>query len=283
MVDLLLAVSAAKVLRTLFITRYLSAVALALILYDHAITFANEIDLVWTAPGSLVKWAFLMNRYIVPFAQLLNATYLGFNVKYSDIGCRQALTATTALGICSMATANFLVLLRVVRNWDRDRSIILWLSSAFMICSTAQCIFLIKTVVSLQSHTFYDSVFRTCIVVNFSPFLVAVWAIPLVFEFLVLSCSLWNAVDRPRDARIPFSSVLLHDGVAFFAMFASLRSINLILAVVGHGGQAYLGTLIVWTAITVVLNRAIFFFRQKDDLQVILQSTEYKETWSAYF
>lgn len=35
-------------------------------LYDHAITFQEEVRCIWTAPNSFPKYAFLLNRYLVP-------------------------------------------------------------------------------------------------------------------------------------------------------------------------------------------------------------------------
>ncbi|OCH85705.1 hypothetical protein OBBRIDRAFT_838763 [Obba rivulosa] len=52
-------------LRDLFATRYLSAVGLVALAYDHTLTFGDEVSLIWTAPNSFAKWIFLVNRYFV--------------------------------------------------------------------------------------------------------------------------------------------------------------------------------------------------------------------------
>lgn len=41
------------------------AVGLVVLLYDHVLTFADEVRLVWLAPRSLAKYAFLLERYLV--------------------------------------------------------------------------------------------------------------------------------------------------------------------------------------------------------------------------
>jgi hypothetical protein len=38
----------------------------AILVYDHLLTLPREITLVWRAPASLSKFAFLLNRYMVP-------------------------------------------------------------------------------------------------------------------------------------------------------------------------------------------------------------------------
>lgn len=42
-----------------------TAVALAVVLYDYALTAPDEINLVWTAPTTYAKYMFLLNRYVV--------------------------------------------------------------------------------------------------------------------------------------------------------------------------------------------------------------------------
>lgn len=46
-------------------TRYLEAIGLTILLYDHVLTFAGEVRLIWFAPTSFVKYTFLFNRYLV--------------------------------------------------------------------------------------------------------------------------------------------------------------------------------------------------------------------------
>ncbi|KAK7685325.1 hypothetical protein QCA50_011689 [Cerrena zonata] len=52
-------------LKDAYATRYLSAAGLVVLLYDHILTFSEEIRLVWHAPHSFAKYAFLFNRYLV--------------------------------------------------------------------------------------------------------------------------------------------------------------------------------------------------------------------------
>jgi hypothetical protein len=44
---------------------YSRAVAgLVVVLYDHVLTFGDEVRLIWAAPRSFAKWIFLVNRYL---------------------------------------------------------------------------------------------------------------------------------------------------------------------------------------------------------------------------
>ena len=39
---------------------------MVLLIWDHIITIADEIQLIWPARSSFAKWAFIVNRYLVP-------------------------------------------------------------------------------------------------------------------------------------------------------------------------------------------------------------------------
>ena len=42
-----------------------SAAGLVILLHDHLLTLSDEINLIWRAPRSFAKYAFLGNRYLV--------------------------------------------------------------------------------------------------------------------------------------------------------------------------------------------------------------------------
>lgn len=58
------------------------AVGLVVLAYDHTLTLGDEITLVWTAPHSFAKWAFLVNRYFV-LCMLIIVAY-GVSPSYID-------------------------------------------------------------------------------------------------------------------------------------------------------------------------------------------------------
>lgn len=61
----------------------LSAVGLVVLLYDHALTFVDEVKLIWAAPASFPKYAFLFNRYLV-LGCMLGVAYGEWTPSYAD-------------------------------------------------------------------------------------------------------------------------------------------------------------------------------------------------------
>ena len=46
--------------------------ALVVLLWDHCLTFSEEVRLVWPSRANFVKRAFLINRYLVPIILSIN-------------------------------------------------------------------------------------------------------------------------------------------------------------------------------------------------------------------
>jgi hypothetical protein len=113
-----------------------------MLVFDHALTLPREIALVWRARMSVVKAAFLFNRYIVPGALLVMlygelayavlcvrstdhaaaAAMVGFEgMVLTDGQCQSIITMAIVVAVCTMALANFTVLMRVSALWEHKR------------------------------------------------------------------------------------------------------------------------------------------------------------------
>jgi hypothetical protein len=49
---------------------------LVILVYDHFVTFSSERRLIWTAPSSIAKFGFLINRYVVPVGMFITFIFL---------------------------------------------------------------------------------------------------------------------------------------------------------------------------------------------------------------
>lgn len=48
-----------------------TVIGTVMLIHDHIVTFSHERRFIWTAPRSMAKYAFLINRYIVPVGLFL--------------------------------------------------------------------------------------------------------------------------------------------------------------------------------------------------------------------
>lgn len=247
-------------------TRYLSAVGLVVLLYDHLLTFTDEYRLVWKAPSSLPKFVFLFNRYLVLGAQLAVAVEMcGFYGPFlSNLGCKHLLFTTTTLGVASIGIADILVLIRVVILWDRNPVVIKLMIAGFLSTFIVQVVLVVLVLINLSPGVVWSPLARMCVTSTASRYLTAVWSVPLSFEALVLLATIINALGRPRAAHVGLIGALYRDGISYFVVLAALRVVNLSLAAMDDPSVTFLGVFLVWALTTTVLNRSLLNLRQAE-------------------
>ncbi|KAL5506992.1 hypothetical protein ACEPAH_6448 [Sanghuangporus vaninii] len=240
-------------------TRYISAIGLVLLLYDHFLTFPDEVEFVWRARPNFAKKIFLLNRYIVAISQICIAVSMNHftNDPLPDKACKTMISIAFVVGVCSIACGNVLVILRVVTLWDRNPYVARFMALGFCasFCSTIS--FMIVVLRHAYPGFAYVAYAHMCVSTIKSPVLPGVWASSLVFEVLVLSFVTYNALSRPRDRGTPLRDVLYRDGMLFFACLSSLRTANLVISIIARPTLTMSGVFFIWAMTTLVLSRSL--------------------------
>ncbi|KAA1478115.1 hypothetical protein DENSPDRAFT_658165 [Dentipellis sp. KUC8613] len=241
-------------------TRYISAIGLVLLLHDHVLTLPQEVSLIWKAPSSFAKYAFLVNRYLVPASLILVATEMSdFNsTARSDL---TMIAATAVLSVYSIGIANLLVLFRVLLLWNKHRIILRVLFVAFAVSFALTFASLIFFVTRLDPGVAWSPMARMCILSGTSKEYALVWLTPLTYEFLVLGLTIYNALSQPRSSDVELSHILRRDGILFFLILTSLRFINIGFALTQDPRKTFLVIYLVWALVTLVLNRFLLNVR----------------------
>ncbi|KAL6310314.1 hypothetical protein BKA93DRAFT_721922, partial [Sparassis latifolia] len=244
-----------------------SAIGLVILAYDHVLTFADEVRLVWYVPPSFAKCAFLFNRYLV-LCTLLAAAFemCGFvgNVSSDERRCRAFVFTCSMVAVISVGIANLLVLLRVVILWDHRPIVLKVMSAGFVISFCAQTITMVISLTKIISSIAWSPVARMCITAETTHLLIAVWGSPMLFEAFTLVSTSLNALDRPRAAELPITKALTSDGIGYFLALTCLRTVNVILAAIARPSFTLLGVFLVWGMTTTVLNRSLLHLRRAE-------------------
>ncbi|KZP29656.1 hypothetical protein FIBSPDRAFT_177503 [Athelia psychrophila] len=56
----------------IWITRYVGFSAFAILIWDHIITFPDEVKYIWKRPKKPVIYLFFINRYLIPLSFVVN-------------------------------------------------------------------------------------------------------------------------------------------------------------------------------------------------------------------
>ncbi|VDB94786.1 unnamed protein product [Peniophora sp. CBMAI 1063] len=264
--------------------RYISAIGLVALLCDHIQTFPEEIRLVWRAPASLAKFLFLANRYLVA-GSIIAAThsFAGFNgAVYTDRvcmlypesvlrntdhvfqGCAILLSYVASASVISLGIANVLVLTRVLLLWDKNRTVLIILGSAYLIGYMLTVGFLIASIVILEPGIQWSPLAHACSPTTKTPFFTAVWAGPFLFELTVLSLTVFNAIARPRSENMGLTNTLHQDGISFFIVITCFRIVNIVFTASPYPNRVNYAGFFVWAMVTVILNRLLLHIRSSE-------------------
>ncbi|TFY67264.1 hypothetical protein EVG20_g4004 [Dentipellis fragilis] len=217
-------------IQSTYATRYLSAIGLVALIYDHILTLPDEIRLIWKAPRSFAKWAFLANRYIVALCLILVANELcGFNMfEFST----QIIVRTAIIG--------------------------------FVLTTMSTVGTMIGAVIVLAPSVQWNPVVQTCVVTTTTSWYIAVWIPPMVYELLIFGLSAYSSLSRPRSGNAKMANILHEDGLLFFLALLILRLLNIGFAAKGDPSRIFMVSYFVWSLFTITLSRCLLSIRASE-------------------
>ncbi|PAV19001.1 hypothetical protein PNOK_0584500 [Pyrrhoderma noxium] len=241
------------------LTRYISAVGLICMLYDHILTFDDEVEIIWNARPSFAKKLFILNRYGVAITQTCIAGFLNHYdaSPISNTTCKGVITTAFVLGILSVASGNVLVILRVIALWDRNPKVALVMGVGFLVSFCSTVAFMMVIIYRTFPGFAYVSFVHSCVSVIKANELPYVWVSSMCFEVMVLAFVIVNAVSQPRSRETPLRKILLRDGILFFGSLTSLRTVNLVISIIARPTLTMSCVFFVWAATTLILNRSL--------------------------
>ncbi|KAJ6535904.1 hypothetical protein DFH09DRAFT_97645 [Mycena vulgaris] len=253
-------------LHNVAVTRYISAAGHVVLLYDHVLTFDDEVEYIWSAPNTLAKILFLILRYTVPFfltVQIITRSGIPV-IPMSDTVCKGYTAFTSYMGWLSIAISNFLVLLRIWTTLPRGHRLIAW-SLAFFVITQLVSFGVNSWVIVEMIRVLVYSPIGLCTFTT-KPDVVGLWVAGLAFEVVVFIMVCWNNLDRPRalgpDTDSAVTRILFRDSVVYFVLLFILRIANTVIAVVAPVSSIFVIVFFIWAATTITTTRLIINSRR---------------------
>ncbi|KAJ7677055.1 hypothetical protein DFH06DRAFT_1429128 [Mycena polygramma] len=277
--------SAIVSLQNVFTTRYVSAAGVVVLLYDHLLTFDDEVEYIWKAPASLEKTLFLLLRYIVPlFVTAQTVTRSGLSViTMSDYVCKVWTSFSTYAGWFSILISNLLVLQRIWATLPRGHPLISWSLAFFVVMQLAGLGVTTWIVINMIPVLVFEPNVHLC-TFSTKPSVFGLWVPGLVFEVVIFITVCWNTLDRPRalgpESDSHITRMLFRDGVVYFVILTGalnfpfpdfgisdmhlvLRVANTLIAVLAPISLLFVILFFIWAATTVTTTRLIINSRRE--------------------
>jgi hypothetical protein len=229
------------IIRDIQHSRFSTLAASTIIVYDHLITFDQEIELVWNAPWSMGKILFFLNRYY-PLCVVAFNQYTLFTTDLTDELCMIWLRwqGWSALGACMIA--EIILQLRLYALYFLDKKVLFFMVVSFLATSACSAFIMGKVLsnFTVQSHLIPGLPF--CIPIKIPSYLYAFWIPILAFESLLCGMALFRGFQAFRYRRSVFQAgrhlvtLLLRDSIIYYLVVFVTYLVNLLLWSTGEAG-----------------------------------------------
>ncbi|TFK61514.1 hypothetical protein BDN72DRAFT_849590 [Pluteus cervinus] len=220
--------------------KYTNIAFLMLLVYDHAITFDQEVERIWVLPWRLPKFLFMINRYLVPPTLFFG----GIIPSVDDLSpgvriCKFDGKWTSWPTIVALATVEIMLILRVVALYSHDKRVTIFLITAFIVQITAY-ITLSVMIMNGTTGSPGGDVFSGCLFSAPAYFWVA-WLPPVCFESVIVVLTLYKVLQYKLQVSAVLN-VYARDSLLYFLSMFSILLSNLLLARFGTG---FMGALLI--------------------------------------
>ncbi|KAE9396653.1 hypothetical protein BT96DRAFT_884594 [Gymnopus androsaceus JB14] len=209
----------------LLAAKYFQLAGYAMLIFDHLITFGDEVERIWKRKFTGATVLFALNRYLTPvqFALILDAFH---NPAWEGESCTKYVSfegfCTVALvGVCEMV-----MILRIYALYDCKLPILAVLSTVLV----AQII-----VGAYGIHNGFPVPLPPqlvgCIFTGHTLF-AALWFGPLVTDVFIFSFTLWRTkayFTRRGRGSTPTIELFVRDGVMYFMVIFSVNFLNILI------------------------------------------------------
>jgi len=217
-----------QALRDIETTRYAQLASSVIIIYDHTITFGDEIYLIWGASWSLGKGLFILNRYFALSSVLVN-NYALFSPSLTDSFCSHFFHWQGWTGLIACMIAEVILQMRLYALYFLNKKVLAAMITSFIVSSSLSATVMgtVLSKVKARAHRVPGVTF--CVPDQVGDHFYLFWIPILVFESLLVGLALFRGFQAVlssdgslfRSGR-QLVNVLIRDSVLYFmVMFAT--------------------------------------------------------------
>ncbi|KAF9040757.1 hypothetical protein BJ165DRAFT_1596203 [Panaeolus papilionaceus] len=199
--------------------KYFQTASFVMLVYDHMLTFSDEVDRIWKQKISGASILFLINRYITPL-QVIVIMDAFDDPSWTRAVCDRFVVFEGASTAGLVAVCELIMILRVYALYERSNVLL----ALLLVLWTLQLVFSMVGVFTGQPVPLPPSV-TGCILTSRSLWFSFLWSTPLVTDFIIFFLTIWRTRRYIRGTNLkslPTIHVLVRDGALyFFAIFSA--------------------------------------------------------------
>ncbi|KAF8608374.1 hypothetical protein BDV93DRAFT_603198 [Ceratobasidium sp. AG-I] len=207
----------------------MGVVGFTVMMYDHVLTFTDEVQYIWKARKSPVVIMFLLNRYVTPIVLAIDLYDKGGISSYtSQEFCVTWYFVEGMWYVVAFGITHALVSMRVAAMWGRPRWIVVLLVTLWVAYFTVTFGIVLMSLIRGANTVHFEPLLKLCFL-SITPYLWACWVPPLLLESVLFVLSCIQAFRAGRyAARTPIIHILHRDGALHFTVIVFCSVFNMI-------------------------------------------------------
>lgn len=225
-------------LRDIQSIRYAQLASGTIIMYDHLVTFGDEVELIWKSSWTLGKILFILNRYYPLIAAIVN-TYAIFFPRLTNTFCLRYFQWQGWTGLLTCMFPEIILQMRIYALYSLNRKVLILIVAGFICASTASAVVMGKAlsqITAIAAHPIPGLV--SCVPAGVPKHFFAFWIPILVYESLLCGLALFRGFQTFQSSASPFRSgkylvsILIRDSILYFLIMFATYLTNLLVWIV---------------------------------------------------
>ncbi|KAF8973278.1 hypothetical protein BDZ97DRAFT_673996 [Flammula alnicola] len=203
-----------------------------MLVYDHMLTFGEEVEKMWSRPFTLPTLLFYLNRYVT------HMQYIVIQVAFHETTwCRRYVKFAGASTASLVAVAELIMILRVYALYMGNKYIL-----AFLLALLSGQVIVSGWAVHNGMQVPQPPGFPGCVLTGKNSFFAALWGAPLVTDTCIFILTLWRTVRYMRKhGRMTVMQIMLRDGTLYFMAIFGVNLMNTLIYFLALGDLKAVG------------------------------------------
>ncbi|KAF8811627.1 hypothetical protein BYT27DRAFT_7183770 [Phlegmacium glaucopus] len=207
-------------------TRYGQLSSSSIVLFDHLMTFDDEVSLIWNSSWSLGKILFLVNRYYTLASAIFNG-YALFSSTLTDQFCHRMFQWEGWTGLVACMIGEAILQIRIYALYSLNKKVLALMLISFILCSAASGWILGTQLASISVTALATPRGRFCVPIDIPHRFFTFWIPTLACESFLCSLALFQGLRTFRLDGSMFSSgrklmrILIRDSILYFLVICA--------------------------------------------------------------
>ncbi|KAH8822977.1 hypothetical protein DL96DRAFT_327697 [Flagelloscypha sp. PMI_526] len=251
--------------------KYYQVASYVMLVFDHMITFGDEVERIWMRPMSGASLLFLINRYLTPIQFAIILVAFNDPAWSEESFCDRFVSFEGYSTVGLVAVCSAVMILRIFALYGRNYYVL-----GFLIAVLITQITVSSYGLSLGFRVPLPPIFVGCIFTGpAGSMFPAVWYTPAITDFIIFCLTVYRAriVFKDHGSSVPTMQRFVKDGVLYFLLIFSANLLNVLIYSFAVDDLKAVGASFSQLITSVMISRLVLNLRAVGDAKTASENT----------